>query len=125
MAAKVSTKRSLADAGSKRGGTRYTAQQWARLIATQRRCAYTVAEFCRRRRIAKATFWYWRKRLATAVLTPAAGKSPANFLAVPIVGSGAEPIEVNAGTLRVRLEGTAAARVVEAIVDAIARGAER
>jgi hypothetical protein len=41
------------------------------------------------------------------------------FLAVPIVAPVAERIEVDLGTMRVRLEGTGAARVVEAIVSLV------
>ena len=44
---------------------RHNAAQWARIIAAQRQSDRTVAEFCRRRGFAKATFWYWRKRLVT------------------------------------------------------------
>lgn len=127
MAAKRVIRQSKADAGGKRGGARRPARRWAKLIEAQRHSAYTVAEFCRRRRIAKATFWYWRKRLATATAAarPVSEEGGANFLAVPIVVPSAESIEVTAGTLRVRLEGTAAARIVDAIVGTIARGAER
>lgn len=108
--------------GRKSQGARRNAAQWAKIIETQRQSDRTVVEFCRRRRIAKATFWYWRKRLVRAA-NPERGAQ--RFLAVPIVAPAAAHIEVELGTLRLRLEGMAAARVIEAIVGRIDTGAQR
>ena len=108
--------------GRKPQSVRRDATQWARIIEAQRQSDRTVVEFCRRRRIAKATFWYWRKRLVRAA-NPERGAQ--RFLAVPIVAPAAAPIEVELGTLRMRLEGMAAARVIEAIVGRIDTGAQR
>jgi len=103
--------------GRKVQSARHNAGQWARLIEAQRRSELTVVEFCRRRGIAKATFWYWRKRLMTTE------KRVPEFLVVPIMAATPECIEVGVGTMRVRLEGAAAARVVDAIVNRVASGA--
>ena len=109
--------------GRRRRGTRHSAGQWARIVEAQRRSDLTVVEFCRRRGIAKATFWYWRKRLvATEKRVPVARPVP-GFLAVPIMPLVPEGVEVGLGTMRVRVEGAAAARVVDAIVARIASGA--
>lgn len=109
--------------GRKRAGVRYDARQWAKLIEGQRHSALSVVEFCRRRGIAKATFWYWRKRLVSAAKNESGTQLAPRFLAVPIVAPVAEHIEVSVDTMRVRLAGAAAARVVDAIVASIARGA--
>ena len=108
--------------GRKLQSVRRDATQWARIIEAQRQSDRTVVEFCRRRRIAKATFWYWRKRLVRAA-NPERGAQ--RFLAVPIVAPATAHIEVELGTLRMRLEGLAAARVIEAIVGRIDTGAQR
>jgi hypothetical protein len=108
--------------GRKPQSVRRDATQWARIIEAQRQSDRTVVEFCRRRRIAKATFWYWRKRLVRAANPERGGQ---RFLAVPIVAPAAAHIEVELGTLRMRLEGMAAARVIEAIVGRIDTGAQR
>ena len=108
--------------GRKLQSVRRDASQWARIIEAQRQSDRTVVEFCRRRRIAKATFWYWRKRLVRAA-NPERGAQ--RFLAVPIVAPAATHIEVELGTLCMRLEGLAAARVIEAIVGRIDTGAQR
>ena len=108
--------------GRKPQGVRHNAARWAKIIEAQRQSNRTVVEFCRRRRIAKATFWYWRKRLVRAA-NPERGAQ--RFLAVPIVAPAAAHIEVELGTLRLRLEGLAAARVIEAIVGRIDTGAQR
>ncbi len=123
MEAQAGARRSTA--GGKQRGGRRTARQWARVIEAQARSIYTVTEFCRRRGIAKATFWYWRRRLAATAEVPVSEAPVAHFLPVPIVAPGAEQVEVRAGTLRVRLEGAAAARLVDALVGAIERGAQR
>jgi hypothetical protein len=102
--------------GAKRQGGRRTAAQWAKIIETQRQSGLTVVEFCRRQHLAKATYWYWRKRLVTAGMQGQAVKPAQRFLAVPIVTPVAEPIEVALGTMRVRLQGAEATRVVDAIV---------
>ena len=101
---------------------RRNAAQWARIIEAQRQSPVTVVEFCRRRGIAKATFWYWRRRLVSAAQKDSGAKPVQGFLAVPIVASVAEHIEVSVDTMRVRLAGAAAARVVDAIVGRIGRG---
>jgi transposase-like protein len=109
--------------GRKRHSARGNAGQWARIIEAQRRSDLTVAEFCRRRGIAKATFWYWRKRLVTTAKQGKVAKPAQRFLAVPLVAPMAERIEVELGTMRVRLEGAGAARLVDAIVARIGSGA--
>ena len=106
-------------------GVRRDATQWAKIIEAQRQSLLTVVEFCRRRDIAKATFWYWRKRLVTAKKQELIVNPAQRFLAVPIVAPAAAHIEVELGTLRLRLEGMAAARVIEAIVGRIDSGAQR
>ena len=111
--------------GRKRQSARRNTAQWARIIEVQRRSDLTVVEFCRRRGIAKATFWYWRKRLVTAKKQGLIVNPAQRFLAVPIVAPAAAHIEVELGTLRLRLEGLAAARVIEAIVGRIDTGAQR
>ena len=126
MRAKTAVERNerIASLGGLRGqGVRHSAAQWAKLIEAQRHSPLTVVEFCRRRRIAKATFWYWRKRLARAAKAPGI-PAPQRFLEVPIVSPVAQPVEVGVGALRVRLEGLAAVRVVDAIVSAISVGRE-
>ena len=108
--------------GRKRQSARRNAAQWARIIEAQRQSDRTVVEFCRRRGIAKATFWYWRRRLATTERQELVTKPAQRFLAVPLVAPVAERIEVDLGTMRVRLDGAAAARVVDAIVTRVETG---
>jgi hypothetical protein len=109
--------------GRKPQSARLNAAQWARIIEAQRQSGLTVVEFCRQRRIAKATFWHWRKRLVTTAKQEQVAKPAHSFLAVPIVAPVAERIEVDLGTMRVRLDGAGAARVVEAIVARVGNGA--
>jgi transposase-like protein len=109
--------------GRKHQIARHTAAQWVRIIEAQRRSDLTVVEFCRRHSIAKATFWYWRKRLVTSAKQELVAQPAQRFLAVPMVAPVAERIEVDLGTMRVRLEGAGAARVVDAIVARVGSGA--
>ena len=109
--------------GRKRQGAQRKAARWARVIEAQRQSDRTVVEFCRRGGIAKATFWYWRRRLATTEKQELVVKPAQRFLAVPIVAPITERIEVDLGTVRVRLDGAGAARVVDAIVDRVVAGA--
>jgi len=104
-------------------GRKGKATRWAKLIEAQRRSSLSVVEFCRRRGIAKATFWYWRKRLVSAARNDSGTALAQRFLPVPIVVAVAEPVEVIVDTMRVRLAGASAARVVDAIVASIQRGA--
>ena len=108
---------------SRRQGLRRTAVQWARIVETQRQSDLTVVEFCRRRRIAKATFWYWRKRLVRTENQGLVANPAQSFLAVPLIAAVAERIEVDLGTMRVRLDGAGAVRVVDAIVARVGIGA--
>lgn len=111
--------------GRKRQSARRNAAQWARIIEAQCRSDLTVVEFCRRHRIAKATFWYWRKRLVTTAKQELVAKPTQRFLALPIIAPVTERIEVDLGTMRVRLDGAGAARVVDAIVARVGSGAQR
>ena len=123
--AAVGIERTARRNGPKRQGARRDATQWAKIIEGQRQSSLTVVEFCRRRGIAKATFWYWRKRLVTAKKQELIVNPVQRFLAVPIVAPAVAHVEVELGTLRMRLEGMAAARVIEAIVGRIDPGAQR
>jgi hypothetical protein len=109
--------------GRNRQSVRHTAAQWMRMITAQRQSDLTVVEFCRRRRIAKATFWYWRKRLVTTEKQQRVAKPAQSVLAVPLVAAVAERIEVDLGTMCVRLDGAGAVRVVDAIVARVGSGA--
>lgn len=111
--------------GAKGQGERRTAEDWAMLTAAQRHSGVTVAEFCRRHGVAKATFWHWRKRLLTQHDHLPKAKPAPKFLPVAVVSPAAEPIEVELGTIRVRLQGAEAARVVSAIVARIGSGAQQ
>jgi len=110
--------------GRKRRGARHTAVQWARIIEAQRHSDRTVVEFCRRRGIAKATFWYWRKRLAIIEKQRGVARRAQSFLAVPLVAPVTERIEVDLGAMRVQLDGSGAARVVDAIVARVETGTQ-
>src|SRR3972149_12340605 len=91
--------------GRKSQGARRDATQWAKIIEAQRQSPLTVVEFCRRRGIAKATFWYWRKRLVTAKKQELIVNPAQRFLAVPIVAPATTHIEGELGGLRMRLLG--------------------
>ena len=115
--------RAARGSGRKARSAQIKAARWARIIEAQRESDRTVVEFCRRRRIAKATFWYWRKRLATAQKHELVAQPVQRFLAVPLVAPVTARIEVDLGTMRVRLDGAGAARVVDAIVARVGTGA--
>ena len=121
MAAR-SVEEAVQASGHRRSGKRRNAAQWAQVIATQRQSELTVVEFCRRRGIAKATFWYWRRRLATTEKQELVAKPVQRFLAVPLVAPVTERIEVDLGAIRVRLDGAGAARLVDAIVARVETG---
>ncbi len=111
--------------GRKGQSARRNAAQWARIIEAQRQSDRTVVQFCRRGGIAKATFWYWRKRLVRTAKQELVAKPAQRFLAVPLVAPVAERMEVDLGTMRVRLDGAGAARVVDAIVARVGSAAQR
>jgi transposase-like protein len=111
--------------GTKRQSERRTAAQWVRIIEAQRQSGLTVVEFCRQQSIAKATFWYWRKRLLATHKHYSMAKPAPNFLPVPLVTPLTERIEVELGTMRVRLQGAEAARVVDAIVARVVGAAQQ
>ena len=110
--------------GRKPRSAQFKAARWARIIEAQRQSDRTVVEFCRRRGIAKATFWYWRKRLATTEKQKRVAEPVQRFLAVPLVAPVAERIEVDLGTMRVRRDGAGALRVVDAIVARVETGTQ-
>lgn len=92
------------------------ASEWKTIVASQRQSQLSVDEFCRREGIAKSTFWYWRKRLQAMSVVERHGSAVTEFLAIPIAGSASALVELDLPGMRIRLEGSAATRVVEAIV---------
>jgi transposase-like protein len=124
MQAKTAGRRERAARGNGRKphSAQRKAARWARIIEAQRQSDRTVVEFCRRRGVAKATFWYWRKRLVTSGKHELVAKPAQRFLAVPIVAPIAERIEVDLGAMRVRLDGAQAVRLVDAIVARVESG---
>ncbi len=93
------------------------AAQWARILEAQRESTQTVKAFCAQYGIALSTYSYWRKRLNGAKKQPQSG---ARFLAVPILGPSGQPVEVQLGTMRVRVGGAQATRIVDALIAQIA-----
>ena len=100
--------------------------EWKRTVVAQQQSGLSVVEFCRQRRMAESTFRYWSWRLARDAKAAVVTLPGPRFLAVPLTAAAAEeiaaPIEVELGTLRVRLDGAAAARVVDAIVARLSGG---
>ncbi len=96
------------------------AAQWARIFDAQRESMQTVKAFCAQHGIAPSTYSYWRKRLNGANEQSSATPSGARFLAVPIFASSGQPVEVELGTMRVRVGGAQATRIVDALIAQIA-----
>ncbi len=93
---------------------------WRALIEEHKVAGQTVAEFCAQRRIPRSSFIKWRGTLCAAPAAKAKRLAP-GFLSVPIRAADlpsavSDPVELHIGAVRVRLSGTAATRVVEAIV---------
>jgi transposase-like protein len=98
---------------------RRSAAEWERLLRKQRRSGRTVEAYCAEHGLAESTFWYWRRRVEAGGTEVAEVGAAAKFLAVP-VNAPSESCEILAGELRVRLNGVAAQRVLDAIVARIA-----
>lgn len=64
-------------------------ERWERLISEQSRSGLSVAEFCRRRDLAQASFYQWRKKLRQAQ----------NFVPVSVVGGAAVQVEFPCGAV--------------------------
>lgn len=106
--------------------TRHSAAEWTNLLRKQRGSGLTVEAFCTKHRLANSTYWHWRRRLEVlrpdeAQAVPAPMPTP-KFLAIRM-NAASEAFEVQVGEMRVRLDGVAAQRVLEAIVARIAGAA--
>lgn len=55
---------------------RHSAAEWAGLVAEQARSGQTIAHFCQSRNLVKATFMYWRTKLARATEQPEQQAAP-------------------------------------------------
>lgn len=97
-----------------------TEQQWIAIFEAQRASGLSADKFCRANGIARSAYWKWRKRLGAtngAAVTQAAGPT---FIRIPITAAAPSSIELEVGTMRVRLEGAATERVIDAIIQRIA-----
>jgi FAD/FMN-containing dehydrogenase len=105
---------------------RHSAQEWAELLGEQRRSGLTVDAFCAERRLARSTFWYWRRRIAAGLTLSAKADAATRFLTVPVsvpVSTPNEPCEVLIGGIRVRFGEVGGQCLLEALVARIAGAA--
>jgi hypothetical protein len=86
---------------------------WQRRIARWEQSGRTQREFCREQRLALSTFQWWRARLKRAEPVTAA---PA-FVPIALGAADANAVEVTLrANTRVRVQGAAAIRVVDALI---------
>jgi hypothetical protein len=78
------------------------------LIAEQAGGGWSVAEFCRRRKLSQASFYQWRRKLRSATSPPRPNSRPAGqFVPVsligdvprPVVGQGATSVQFPCGVV--------------------------
>ena len=102
---------------------RHDQKQWVAIFEAQRKSGLSVEGFCSANHIARSAYWKWSKRLG-ATKSTAAGKivEPA-FMPIPIRSIPASSLELELGALRVRLDGPATERVIDAIIQRIATNA--
>ncbi len=108
-----------------------SAEEREKLLEDYGRSGQTVKLFCAQHGLPESTFWYWRRRSevgATMGAASAPAKVPApRFLCVPLIKTPARTrdgeCEVQVGEMRVRLDGPAAQRVLDAIVARLAGAA--
>jgi transposase-like protein len=108
-----------------------SAEEREQLLEEYRCSGQTVKSFCAQRALPESTFWYWRRRsevgATKSVAAVPAETAASRFLAVPLIAAPARTqggeCEVLVGEMRVRLDGSAAQRVLDAIVARIAGAA--
>ena len=99
---------------------RYSREQWRDLIAEQERSGVTVAEFCRLKDVAEASFYQWRRKLSSEqkagqAKTP---NSESPFVPVSIKGTTEVEIALPCGaTLRVPHDGPVLRHVLKTLLE--------
>jgi hypothetical protein len=95
-------------------------KQWLAIFEAHRASGLTVEQFCRTNQISRSGFWKWSKQLGAPKAVHVDKAIEPSFLAIPIK---AEPsrcsLELELGTMRVRLDGPAMERVIDAIIKRI------
>jgi len=93
------------------GGSREIHRRWQKLLAEQAGGGWSVAEFCRRRKLSPASFYPWRRKLQPATSPPRSNSRPAGrFVPVSLIGD--EPRSaVSQGATSVQFPGGAVLRL--------------
>lgn len=94
--------------------------QWRAIVEGQRKSGLTVERYCAANGISRSGFWKWRKQLSSAIVLDVQKEAAPSFLEIPINAEQSRcRLELDIGAMRVRLDGTAAERVIDALVKRI------
>jgi hypothetical protein len=96
-------------------------QQWRAIVEGQRESGLTVERYCAVNAVSRSGFWKWCKQLGNAKVADATKAAVPSFLEIPIkVEQPCSLVELDIGAMRVRIDGAAAERVIDALVKRIA-----
>ena len=96
-------------------------KQWRAIIEGQRESGLTIEQYCTANAISRSGFWKWRKQLGSVKAPEFHRFADPSFLAIPIkTETSRGSLELDIGAMRVRLDGFAAERVIDALVERIA-----
>ena len=96
-----------------------TQKQWMAIFEAQRTSGMTAEGFCKANHISRSAYWKWRKQFGTSNSAATATAIAPTFIPIPITVTPTPTIELELGALRIRCDGTAAQRVMDAIVQRI------
>jgi hypothetical protein len=94
--------------------------QWIAIIEAQRASGLSIEAFCIANDISRSGFWRWSKELGGTEGTGAVNPIEPRFLPIPIKAVPSCGLELELGAMRMRLDGSAMERVIDAIVKRIA-----
>ena len=98
--------------------TRHSPAEWTKLLREQPGSGLTVEAFCAEHHLGNSTYWRWRRRLEVLPTDEVKAVAAPGFIAIRM-NAASEAFEVQVGEMRVRLDGVAAQRVLEAIITRI------
>lgn len=93
--------------------------QWIAIFEAQRASGLSVDAFCSANNISRSAYWKWSKQLGATKKAVAAKTSAPTFIPIPIAATPTCKLELDLGTLRIRFDGIAPDRVIDAIIQRI------
>lgn len=99
---------------------RRSEKQWMAIFEARRKSGLSVERFCSANNIGPSAYWKWSKLLGSDKNAATTKVIEPTFIPIPIRVAPSSSLELELGAMRLRFDGPATERVIDAIIKRIA-----